>query len=225
VITPISVDKLREVFLYLFTLHLPTSPKHLSLSIRRLTFWSTSKSFLEYPIHYRSKVTRFVNIIENRSFTPSLVDLAAIPDFASGAMENWGLITYRETAILYDPIETSTMAHQYVAIVIAHELAHQWFGNLVTMKWWNDLWLNEGFASYLEYLGVDNLFPEWKMMEQFILDKTQPALALDALSSSHPISVAVHDPAEIEAIFDTISYSKVSITTTTVKSFDIILSI
>ncbi|XP_064215469.1 endoplasmic reticulum aminopeptidase 1 isoform X6 [Tribolium castaneum] len=135
-------------------------------------------------------------------------DLAAIPDFATGAMENWGLITYRETAILYDPIETSTVAHQYVAIVIAHELAHQWFGNLVTMKWWNDLWLNEGFASYLEYLGVDNLFPEWKMMEQFILDKTQPALALDALSSSHPISVAVHDPAEIEAIFDTISYSK-----------------
>ncbi|RZC34845.1 endoplasmic reticulum aminopeptidase 1-like [Asbolus verrucosus] len=135
-------------------------------------------------------------------------DLAAIPDFATGAMENWGLITYRETAILYDPIETSTSAHQYVAIVIAHELAHQWFGNLVTMKWWNDLWLNEGFASYLEYLGVDSLFPEWKMMEQFILDKTQPALALDALSSSHPISVAVHDPAEIEAIFDTISYSK-----------------
>jgi aminopeptidase N len=160
-----------------------------------------------------------VNIIENRSFTPSLVDLAAIPDFASGAMENWGLITYRETAILYDPIETSTMAHQYVAIVIAHELAHQWFGNLVTMKWWNDLWLNEGFASYLEYLGVDNLFPEWKMMEQFILDKTQPALALDALSSSHPISVAVHDPAEIEAIFDTISYSKVSITTTDCQIF------
>lgn len=79
------------------------------------------------------------------------------------------------------------------------------------MKWWNDLWLNEGFASFLEYMGVDSLFPEWKMMEQFILDKTQPALALDALSSSHPISVAVHDPSEIEAIFDTISYSKVCI--------------
>lgn len=84
----------------------------------------------------------------------------------------------------------------------------QWFGNLVTMKWWNDLWLNEGFASFLEYLGVNSLKPEWKMLEQFILDKTQPALALDALISSHPISVAVHDPSEIEAIFDTISYSK-----------------
>lgn len=77
------------------------------------------------------------------------------------------------------------------------------------MKWWNDLWLNEGFASFLEYLGVDSWKPEWKMMEQFILDKTQPALALDALVSSHPISVAVHDPSEIEAIFDTISYNKV----------------
>ncbi|GJQ68130.1 hypothetical protein Trydic_g10715 [Trypoxylus dichotomus] len=135
-------------------------------------------------------------------------DLIVIPDFVNGAMENWGLITYRDTAILYDPIETSTAAHQWVAVVIAHELAHQWFGNLVTMKWWNDLWLNEGFASFLEYLGVDSIFPDWKMMDQFILDKTQPALALDALVSSHPISVSVYDPSEIEAIFDTISYSK-----------------
>ncbi|CAH0561852.1 unnamed protein product [Brassicogethes aeneus] len=136
------------------------------------------------------------------------LDLVAIPDFATGAMENWGLITYRETAILYDPHETSITAHQWVATVIAHEIAHQWFGNLVTMKWWNDLWLNEGFASFLEYIGVDSLFPEWKMMDQFIRDKTQPALALDALTSSHPISVNVYDPAEIAAIFDTISYSK-----------------
>lgn len=93
--------------------------------------------------------------------------------------------------------------------VLTTRFALQWFGNLVTMKWWNDLWLNEGFASFLEYMGVDSLKPEWKMMEQFILDKTQPALALDALASSHPISVTVHDPSEIEAIFDTISYSKV----------------
>lgn len=124
-------------------------------------------------------------------------------------MENWGLITYRETAILYDFLETSTAAHQYCATIIAHKLAHQWFGNLVTMKWWNDLWLNEGFATWLEYLGIDNLSPEWKMMDQFILDITQPALALDALTSSHPIAMPVHDPAEIETIFDTISYNKV----------------
>ncbi|XP_021919323.1 endoplasmic reticulum aminopeptidase 1-like isoform X2 [Zootermopsis nevadensis] len=135
-------------------------------------------------------------------------DLIAIPDFAAGAMENWGLITYRETSIMYDVDETSAGGHQWVAVVVAHELAHQWFGNLVTMKWWNDLWLNEGFASYLEYLGVDHIMPSWKMMDQFILDKTHPALNLDALASSHPISVAVHDPVEIESIFDIISYNK-----------------
>ncbi|XP_043260326.1 endoplasmic reticulum aminopeptidase 1-like isoform X1 [Colletes gigas] len=135
-------------------------------------------------------------------------DLIAIPDFAAGAMENWGLITYRETSILYDPQEASTTDHEWVAIVVAHELAHQWFGNLVTMKWWNDLWLNEGAASFFEYKGVNYISPEWSMMDQFISDKTQPALSLDALTSSHPISVPVKDPNEIEAIFDDISYSK-----------------
>ncbi|XP_018905353.1 endoplasmic reticulum aminopeptidase 1 isoform X2 [Bemisia tabaci] len=135
-------------------------------------------------------------------------DLIAIPDFGVGAMENWGLITSRTTSILYDPQETSAAAQQYVAVVIAHEIAHQWFGNLVTMRWWNDLWLNEGFASYLEYSGVDHVMPEWSMMEQLILDKTQQGLYLDALSTSHPISVSVYDPVEIEAIFDSISYSK-----------------
>lgn len=136
-------------------------------------------------------------------------DLIAIPDTVTGAMENWGLITYRETAILYDPNQTSTLSHQRVAAVIAHEIVHQWFGNLVTMKWWDDLWLNEGFATYLEYLAVARLFPEWKMMEQFVLHKTQPALAYDALASSHPITVTIEDPAEIESTFDSISYNKV----------------
>ncbi|XP_024220191.2 endoplasmic reticulum aminopeptidase 1 isoform X1 [Halyomorpha halys] len=135
-------------------------------------------------------------------------DLIAIPDFGVGAMENWGLITYRETSILYEPEETSAASHQWVAVVVAHELAHQWFGNLVTMRWWNDLWLNEGFASFLEYLAVDKVMPGWNMMEQFVLDKTQPGLNLDALTNSHSISVTVQDPTEIEAIFDTISYSK-----------------
>lgn len=137
-----------------------------------------------------------------------ITDLIAIPDFAAGAMENWGLITYREASILYDPQETSTVAHEWVAVVIAHELAHQWFGNLVTMKWWNDLWLNEGAASFFEYKGVNHVSPHWNMMDQFVLDKTQSGLSLDGLATSHPISVPVKDPSEIEAIFDTISYNK-----------------
>jgi glutamyl aminopeptidase len=126
-------------------------------------------------------------------------------------MENWGLITYRETSLLYAPGESSAAAQQWVAIVVAHELAHQWFGNLVTMKWWNDLWLNEGFASWMEYKGVAHTQPSWAMEEQFWAHVVMPALQLDSLASSHPVSVPVNDPKDIEAIFDTISYKKVNI--------------
>lgn len=135
-------------------------------------------------------------------------DLIAIPNFAAGAMENWGLITFREVAILLDPKETSLEAREGIAVTIAHELAHQWFGNLVTMRWWNDIWLNEGAASFFEYKGVHNFSPEWNIMDTFIIYKTQPALRLDALSNSHPINVSVEDPSEIESIFDEISYYK-----------------
>ncbi|EFX80575.1 endoplasmic reticulum aminopeptidase 1-like isoform X2 [Daphnia pulex] len=136
------------------------------------------------------------------------LDLISMPDFAAGAMENWGLAVFRESALLMDNNTTSSSAKQRVVLIIAHELAHQWFGNLVTMKWWDDLWLSEGFASFAEYIGVHHIFPEWAMMDQFIHSKTMPALRTDALSTSHPVSVTVADPIEIEAIFDTISYNK-----------------
>lgn len=135
-------------------------------------------------------------------------DMVALPDFASGAMENWGCITYREHALLVDPENTTLSTKQWVAMVVAHELAHQWFGNLVTMHWWTDLWLNEGFASWIEYLAVDHMFPEWNMWTQFIVDEQQQALKLDALEHTHPIEVPVHHPDEIRSIFDAISYSK-----------------
>ena len=91
-------------------------------------------------------------------------DLVAVPDFAAGAMENWGVLTFRETYMLSDPASSSAADKQDVAIVVAHELAHQWFGNLVTMKWWNDLWLNEGFANYVEYIGTDHFRKDWKVV-------------------------------------------------------------
>jgi puromycin-sensitive aminopeptidase len=125
------------------------------------------------------------------------LDLIAIPDFAAGAMENWGAITYREVALLVDPAHSSAATKQRVAIIIAHEIAHMWFGNLVTMAWWNDLWLNEGFASWIEYKAVDHLFPEWDMWTQFIFSDTGPAMSLDGLKNTHPIEAVVKTPNEI----------------------------
>ncbi|CUG87639.1 aminopeptidase, putative [Bodo saltans] len=134
-------------------------------------------------------------------------DLLAIPDFAAGAMENWGLITYRETALLCDD-SSSAVHRQWVALVVAHELAHQWFGNLVTMEWWKELWLNEAFATWVEYFAVDVLFPEWNIFTQFVNDETGRALSLDALRSSHAVEVDVVNAQEIDEIFDAISYCK-----------------
>ncbi|HLP86970.1 MAG TPA: M1 family metallopeptidase [Candidatus Paceibacterota bacterium] len=136
------------------------------------------------------------------------LDLIAIPDFESAAMENWGAITFRETAILIDEEHSSLSNKQWVAIVIAHEIAHQWFGNLVTMRWWTDLWLNEGFASYMENLCINTLFPHWHVWDLFISDRYAVALRLDALSNSHPIEITVNHPNEINEIFDMVSYAK-----------------
>jgi puromycin-sensitive aminopeptidase len=136
------------------------------------------------------------------------LDMVAIPDFSAGAMENWGLVTYRETAIYVNPATTSAAAQQYVALVVAHELSHQWFGNLATMQWWTDLWLNEGFATWVEYLAVDHIFPEWQIWHQFISSDFTRALKLDGLESSHPVEVEIADSADVDSIFDVISYSK-----------------
>lgn len=136
------------------------------------------------------------------------LDLIAVPDFAAGAMENWGAITFRETILLYDPNTSSTQTKQFIAEVVSHELAHQWFGNLVTMKWWNDLWLNESFATFMATKFVDKFYPEWNLWDQFLEDAMNTAMGLDALHSSHPIDVKVKAPSEIREIFDAISYDK-----------------
>ena len=136
------------------------------------------------------------------------LDVIAIPDFAAGAMENWGAITFRETILLYDPKSSSTQTKQRIAEVIAHELTHQWFGNLVTMKWWNDLWLNESFATFMATKAVAKLYPEWDFWDQFVKSSMNEAFGLDSLKTSHPIDVKVNHPAEIREIFDSISYDK-----------------
>ena len=136
------------------------------------------------------------------------MDHIAIPDFAAGAMENWGAITYREIAILVDPENTSAGTKQIVASIVSHEMAHQWFGNLVTMAWWDALWLNESFASWMGDKAVDHLFPEWDTWTSFVSEDTTRALSLDGLKNSHPIHQEVKNPAEIGQLFDAISYSK-----------------
>ena len=121
----------------------------------------------EFALRTAVNITEFYEKYFGIGYPLPKQDLIAIPDFGAGAMENWGLITYRETSLLYSPDRSSASSQQWVAVVVAHELAHQWFGNLVTMQWWNDLWLNEGFASWMEYKGVAETQPSWAMEEQF----------------------------------------------------------
>lgn len=125
-----------------------------------------------------------------------------------GAMENWGLVTYRVTALLYDEKTASSSAKIRVAEVVAHELAHQWFGNLVTMDFWEGLWLNEGFATFMSWLCCNAIFPEWKIWEGYITTTYADAMELDSLRSSHAIELPVKHAEEIEGLFDHISYKK-----------------
>src|SRR3989338_145843 len=145
---------------------------------------------LDVAVKTLSYYTKYFGV----SYPMPILDLIALPDFASGAMENWGAVTYRESALLVDPEHSSIHNTQWVALVIAHELAHQWFGNLVTMEWWTHLWLNEGFASWIEYLAVDHIFPEWNIWTQFVRQDLSQALRLDALQNTHPIEVPVRHP-------------------------------
>lgn len=140
------------------------------------------------------------------------LDMVAIPSFAMGAMENWGLITYRKTSLLFNEKSTPMGSKKNIANTVCHELAHMWFGNLVTMKWWSDLWLNEGFATWAASLAISSdsvqkIIP-WDVWSSFINDDIEPGMKMDSLQSTHPIAVSVEDPVQIDQIFDAISYSK-----------------
>lgn len=136
------------------------------------------------------------------------LDHVAVPDFSSGAMENWGLVTYRELALITDK-NSSVSMKQYVATVIAHETSHQWFGNLVTMKWWDELWLNESFATIMEYIAVDSMYPQWHIWDSFATHEAFSALRRDQLSGVQPVQCSVNHPDEITTLFDpAIVYAK-----------------
>nr|AAG48733.1 puromycin-sensitive aminopeptidase [Drosophila melanogaster] len=161
-----------------------------------------------FALEVATKVLPYYQDYFNIAYPLPKMDLIAISDFSAGAMENWGLVTYRETFVLVDPKNTSLMRKQSIALTVGHEIAHQWFGNLVTMEWWTHLWLNEGYASFVEFLCVHHLFPEYDIWTQFVTDMYTRALELDSLKNSHPIEVPVGHPSEIDEIFDEISYNK-----------------
>lgn len=161
-----------------------------------------------FALFVASKVLPYYKEYFQIAYPLPKIDLIAIADFSAGAMENWGLVTYRESCLLVDSENTAAVRKQWIALVVGHELAHQWFGNLVTMEWWTHLWLNEGYASFVEFLCVAHLFPEYDIWTQFVTDMYIRALELDCLKNSHPIEVPVGHPSEIDEIFDDISYNK-----------------
>ncbi|XP_042268842.1 aminopeptidase Ey-like [Thunnus maccoyii] len=165
----------------------------------------------DYALNVTGPILDFFQLYYNISYPLSKSDQIALPDFYFGAMENWGLVTYRETNLLYDPVTSSNRNKETTATIIAHELAHMWFGNLVTLRWWNEVWLNEGFASYVSYLGADRAEPKWNVKDLIVLDDVHRVFAVDALTSSHPLSSkedSIILPDQIIEQFDAISYSK-----------------
>jgi len=164
---------------------------------------------LEYALETGAKVLSYYEKLFGEPFPLPKLDMLAVPDFLIGAMEEWGLVMFRRSYLVYDEQFCSTGVKLAMTKVIAHELAHQWFGNLVTMRWWNDLWLNEGFAIFVEdEFGANHVLDGWNMREPVVSTSWQSALQADSARSSHPISVKVQRPEEIDDIFDTISYQK-----------------
>jgi len=161
-----------------------------------------------YPLSVAKNVTIFYNKYFDINYPLSKMDLIGVPDFSAGAMENWGLITFRNTDLSFDPSTGSIESKERVAEVVAHEIAHQWFGNLVTMKWWNDLWLNEGFATFMSYKAIQNSVPDFDTSFYFLFSEKQVGENLDSRSSTHSISNNYTSVMDIEASFDGITYSK-----------------
>ncbi|KAJ5343350.1 Small GTPase superfamily [Penicillium brevicompactum] len=166
------------------------------------------KNQAEFALECAHRTVDYFSEVFEIEYPLPKADLLAVHEFAMGAMENWGLVTYRTTAVLFDEGKSDNRYKNRIAYVVAHELAHQWFGNLVTMDWWNELWLNEGFATWVGWLAVDHFYPEWNVWSQFVAEGVQQAFHLDSLRASHPIEVPVKNALEVDQIFDHISYLK-----------------
>ncbi|KAL2094091.1 hypothetical protein ACEWY4_011403 [Coilia grayii] len=188
-----------------------SSPTH----DRDITVWARPEAInaghADYAANITPAILDFYQNEFNLRYPVSKLDQIALPDLAPTAMENWGLITYRESSLLYVQGVSSTFNLYDITIVIAHELAHQWFGNLVTMSWWNELWLNEGFATFMSYQGMKHAQPKWASEDLFVINEVQNAFQVDALASSHPLSSSedeVQTVDQINELFDSVTYSK-----------------
>lgn len=161
-----------------------------------------------WALEHAPKIIDFFSEIFDIDYPLPKSDLLCVHEFTHGAMENWGLVTYRTTRVLFDEKTSDAQFKNGVAYVVAHELAHQWFGNLVTMDWWDELWLNEGFATWVGWHAVDHLHPDWQVWAQFVNEGMEAAFRLDGIRASHPIHVPVRDALDVNQIFDSISYLK-----------------
>jgi aminopeptidase N/puromycin-sensitive aminopeptidase len=169
-------------------------------------------------VHYAEEILKFYNQYYGIKYPFEKLDIAGIPDFEAGAMENTGAIFYRESLLFLDEKHSSTDTRQAVFEVLAHEMAHQWFGDLVTMKWWDNLWLNEGFATWMALKPSLALHPEWKA-NLGAVSATNGALQFDSLKNTHPIRVKAETPQEINALFDAISYEKAAAVLRMIESY------
>lgn len=202
-----------STYLFAFTVSEFTAKKTDHLDRKIQTYArpeATEAGHTDYAVSITGKILDFYQDYFDIGYNQKL-DQIALPDLGPAAMENWGLVTYLESVLLYEEGVSSHLQKEMTAFIIAHELAHQWFGNMVTMQWWNEVWLNEGFATYMSSLAVDHVLPSLKLMEPFVADQLHAAFEADALASSHPLTppaAEVQTSAQIMQLFDQITYSK-----------------
>ncbi|HZY95407.1 MAG TPA: M1 family metallopeptidase [Candidatus Bathyarchaeia archaeon] len=161
----------------------------------------------KFALQTAKETTKYYGSYYGIPYALPKMHLIAVPEFAHGAMENWGAITFRELRLLVGD-ETSVKIKKRAGETIAHEIAHMWFGDLVTMKWWDDLWLNESFATFMAYKAVDKVYPQWSMWQDFVFMDTAPAMSRDGVENTHPIQVTINSVDDVEEVFDDISYGK-----------------